>query len=143
MAQNPTKVLQKEITKAETAQKQQLKDAQKAEIKFLKAEGATKAELAAEKAANKTEFAGAKSLLATDGLQYVPQRAENGFITSDVGTYQDTYAGAIQPKIEQAIGLLSQYNIPVPGKLPYGMRPPTFDLVEPSLPNDTVTVPPE
>jgi hypothetical protein len=112
MAQNATKVLQKEIKKAETAQKQQLKDAQKAEIKFLKAEGATKSELAAEKAANKTEFAGAKSLLATDGLQYIPQRAENGFITSQIGTYQDTYAGAIQPKIEQAIGLLSQYNIP-------------------------------
>jgi hypothetical protein len=112
MAQDPTKVLQKEIKKAETAQKQQLKDAQKAEIKFLKAEGATKAEMAAEKAANKTEFTNAKSLLSTDGLQYIPQRAENGFITSQVGTYQDTYAGAIQPKIQQAIGLLDAYNIP-------------------------------
>lgn len=39
--------------------------------------------------------------------------------------------------------LLSQYNIPVPAKLPYGMRPPKYDLLEPSLPNDTVTVQPE
>jgi hypothetical protein len=41
MAKDPTKVLQKEIKKAETAQRKQLKDAQKAEIKFLKAEGAS------------------------------------------------------------------------------------------------------
>jgi hypothetical protein len=48
---------------------------------------------------------------------------------------------ATEPAVLQF--LLSQYNIPVPGKLPFGMRPPTFDLVEPSLPNDTVTVQPE
>jgi hypothetical protein len=35
MAQYPTKVLQKKLKQAETAQKQQLKYAQKAEIKFL------------------------------------------------------------------------------------------------------------
>jgi len=39
--------------------------------------------------------------------------------------------------------LLSQYNIPVPAKLPYGMQPPISDLVEPILPNDTVTIQPQ
>jgi len=112
MAKNPEKVLQKEIKKAETAQKQQLKDAQKAEIKFLKAEGATKAEIKAERKDNKVEYKDAKGVLAPTGLQYIPQRREDGFITSNVGTYQDTYAAAIQPKIEQAIGLLSEYRIP-------------------------------
>jgi hypothetical protein len=106
------KAAEKVIKKAETAQKQQLKDAQKAEIKFLKAEGASKEELKLEKASNKTEFADAKGLLSQGGLQYIPQRRQDGFITSNVGTYQDTYAAAIQPKIEQAIGLLNEYNIP-------------------------------
>lgn len=39
--------------------------------------------------------------------------------------------------------LLSQYNIPVPAKLPYAMQPPLSSLVSPFLPNDTVTVPSE
>lgn len=39
--------------------------------------------------------------------------------------------------------LLSQYNIPVPAKLPYAMQPPLFSLDSPFLPNDTVTVPSE
>lgn len=39
--------------------------------------------------------------------------------------------------------LLSQYNIPVPAKLPYGMQPVLTDLIAPFLPNDTVTVPPQ
>jgi hypothetical protein len=112
MAQNPTKVLQKEIKKAETAQKQQLKDAQKAEVKFLKAEGASKQEVNAEKKANTVEFKEAKTTLAPAGLQFIPQRRDDGFIVSNVGTYQDTYAPAIQPKIEQAISLLSDYSIP-------------------------------
>lgn len=37
--------------------------------------------------------------------------------------------------------LLSQYNIPVPPKLPYAL--PRTDLSPPSLPNDTITVQPE
>lgn len=37
--------------------------------------------------------------------------------------------------------LLSQYNIPVPAKLPYAMQPALSDLISPFLPNDTVTVP--
>src|SRR5258706_4352864 len=37
--------------------------------------------------------------------------------------------------------LLSQYNIPVPAKLPYSMQPAVQVLTSPSLPNDTVTVP--
>ncbi|MDO8755004.1 MAG: hypothetical protein Q7J80_13990 [Anaerolineales bacterium] len=39
--------------------------------------------------------------------------------------------------------LLSQYNIPVPAKLPYAMQPALSDLFAPFLPNDTVTVPPQ
>src|SRR5581483_6346731 len=38
--------------------------------------------------------------------------------------------------------LLSQYNIPVPAKLPYAMQPRLDALTAPSLPNDTVTVSP-
>jgi Flp pilus assembly protein CpaB len=37
--------------------------------------------------------------------------------------------------------LLSQYNIPVPAKLPYSMQPSGSNLVTPFLPNDTTTVP--
>lgn len=37
--------------------------------------------------------------------------------------------------------LLSQYNIPVPAKLPYGVQPALSTLTSPLLPNDTVTVP--
>lgn len=39
--------------------------------------------------------------------------------------------------------LLSQYNIPVPAKLPYAMQPALSTLVAPFLTNDTVTVPPQ
>jgi pilus assembly protein CpaB len=39
--------------------------------------------------------------------------------------------------------LLSQYNIPVPAKLPYAMQPRIDDLDFPFLPNDVVTIPPE
>ncbi len=37
--------------------------------------------------------------------------------------------------------LLSQYNIPVPAKLPYSMQPATSSLGAPSLPNDNVAPP--
>jgi len=39
--------------------------------------------------------------------------------------------------------ILSQYNIPVPAKLPYALNPRIDTLVAPSLPNDTVTVQPK
>ena len=39
--------------------------------------------------------------------------------------------------------LLSQYNIPVPAKLPYALHPALEALTSPSLPNDVVTVPAE
>ena len=39
--------------------------------------------------------------------------------------------------------LLSQYNIPVPVKLAYGMTPRIDFLALPFLPNDVITVPPE
>ena len=39
--------------------------------------------------------------------------------------------------------LLSQYNIPVPAKLPYAMQPSIGALTAPSLPNDAATVPAE
>jgi hypothetical protein len=39
--------------------------------------------------------------------------------------------------------LLSQYNIPIPAKLPYALEPRIDALVAPSLPNDVVTVPPQ
>ena len=38
--------------------------------------------------------------------------------------------------------LLSQYNIPVPAKLPYAMQPSVDELIQPFLPNDVITVPP-
>lgn len=37
--------------------------------------------------------------------------------------------------------LLSQYNIPVPAKLPYAMQPAITTLTSPVLPNDAVNVP--
>jgi Flp pilus assembly protein CpaB len=37
--------------------------------------------------------------------------------------------------------LLSQYNIPVPDKLPFAMEPRVDVLTQPSLPNDVVTAP--
>lgn len=39
--------------------------------------------------------------------------------------------------------LLSQYNIPVPAKLPYALQPRIDALSAPSLPNDTVTASPQ
>ena len=39
--------------------------------------------------------------------------------------------------------LLSQYNIPVPAKLPYAMEPRIDELFSPFLPGDVVTVAPE
>ena len=39
--------------------------------------------------------------------------------------------------------LLSQYNIPVPAKLPYAMQPRVDELISPFLPGDVVTVAPE
>jgi pilus assembly protein CpaB len=39
--------------------------------------------------------------------------------------------------------LLSQYNIPVPAKLPYAMQPRIDELISPFLPGDVVTVAPE
>jgi pilus assembly protein CpaB len=39
--------------------------------------------------------------------------------------------------------LLSQYNIPVPAKLPYAMQPSQSSLAAPSLPNDSVAPPAE
>lgn len=39
--------------------------------------------------------------------------------------------------------LLSQYNIPVPAKLPYAMHPALTNLISPSLPNDVVTEEPQ
>lgn len=38
--------------------------------------------------------------------------------------------------------LLSQYNIPVPAKLPYATQPRLDDLIPPSLPNDVIVVTP-
>jgi len=37
--------------------------------------------------------------------------------------------------------LLSQYNIPIPAKLPYALEPRINELTAPSLPNDVVAVP--
>jgi pilus assembly protein CpaB len=39
--------------------------------------------------------------------------------------------------------LLTQYNIPVPVKLPYGMEPRVDDLMPPELPNDAPPAPEE
>jgi Flp pilus assembly protein CpaB len=39
--------------------------------------------------------------------------------------------------------LLSQYNIPVPAKLPYAVQPRVDELISPFLPGDVVTVAPE
>jgi len=39
--------------------------------------------------------------------------------------------------------LLSQYNIPVPAKLPYAMHPALTTLSSPDLPNDTTTTEPQ
>lgn len=39
--------------------------------------------------------------------------------------------------------LLSQYNIPIPAKLPYGMVPRLDEITPPFMPNDVITVPPE
>ncbi|MBL8050419.1 MAG: hypothetical protein JNM46_04295, partial [Anaerolineales bacterium] len=39
--------------------------------------------------------------------------------------------------------LLSQYNIPVPAKLPYAMQPSLPALISPALPNDVPVAAPE
>ncbi len=39
--------------------------------------------------------------------------------------------------------LLSQYSFPIPAKLPYAIHPALSELVSPTLPNDTVNVPPQ
>ena len=51
-------------------------------------------------------------------------------------TRQSTEAATLQ-------FLLSQYNIPIPAKLPYALQPRIDALAAPSLPNDIVTVPPQ
>ena len=112
MATKEQKKAEKQIKQAEKQQVRQLQAAQKAEVKFLKAEGATKQEIKAEQQANKAELKDAKGILKPTGLQFIPQRRDDGFILSNVGTYQDTYAPAIQPKLEQAIGLLSELKVP-------------------------------
>jgi hypothetical protein len=38
--------------------------------------------------------------------------------------------------------LLTQYNIPVPAKLPYAVQPRLDTLLDPVLPDDTVVVAP-
>jgi len=49
---------------------------------------------------------------------------------------------APQPDAATLEYLLTQYNIPVPPKLPYSMQPRLDALVEPELPNDTTTTNP-
>ncbi len=39
--------------------------------------------------------------------------------------------------------ILSQYNFPVPAKLPFAVEPRVDELTLPPLPNDTITVPPQ
>jgi pilus assembly protein CpaB len=39
--------------------------------------------------------------------------------------------------------LLTQYNVPVPVKLPYGLEPRIDELASPQLPNDAVATPEE
>ena len=39
--------------------------------------------------------------------------------------------------------LLSQYNIPVPAKLPYAVEPRTDTITPPELPNDIIVVTPK
>lgn len=111
MAINAVKKAQKQIKAAESDQIRKLRDAGKAELKFLAAEGASKAEIAAERAANKIEVAAAKTAVAASGFQRIPQ-FDNGLILSDVGTYQNTYAPAIEEKIGIAANLLSEFGIP-------------------------------
>jgi hypothetical protein len=100
----------KQIKQKEARIVQTLRDAGKAEIKFLKVEGAPKSVIQAEQRANKTEVKDAKSLLKPVGEQTIPQLRQDGFIRSNVSAYQDL-ADVVLPKIEQAIGLLDELNI--------------------------------
>jgi pilus assembly protein CpaB len=52
---------------------------------------------------------------------------------NDQGTNAETEAATLQY-------LLSQYNIPVPAKLPYAVEPRTDTITPPELPNDKVVV---
>jgi pilus assembly protein CpaB len=55
---------------------------------------------------------------------------------NDVDNYPPTEAATLQY-------LLSQYNIPVPAKLPYSLEPRIDSLVPPYMPNDAVSSPPQ
>lgn len=50
----------------------------------------------------------------------------------------DLEAG-LQPDAAMLEYLLTQYNIPVPAKLPYSLEPRVDDIVAPELPNDAPT----
>lgn len=96
--------------------------------------------------------------------QVVPQSDQNPDIITLIVTPQDSitmsylvYSGAkITMTLRKAADearvateaatlqfLLSQYNIPVPAKLPYTMQPRIDELISPFLPGDVVTVSPE
>ena len=96
--------------------------------------------------------------------QVVPQTDQNPDIVTLVVTPQDSvtmsyliYSGAeitmtlrkgtdesrVATEAATLQFLLSQYNIPVPAKLPYAMQPRIDELISPFLPGDVVTVAPE
>lgn len=51
-------------------------------------------------------------------------------------------APASQPDAATLEYLLTQYNIPVPAKLPYSMQPRLDELIQPELPNDVIVAEP-
>ncbi|MEZ0395666.1 MAG: Flp pilus assembly protein CpaB [Anaerolineales bacterium] len=55
---------------------------------------------------------------------------------NDLGPYPQTESATLQY-------VLAQYSIAVPAKLPYATTPRLDELVQPSLPNDVIIVPPE
>ncbi len=46
-----------------------------------------------------------------------------------------------QPEAAMLEYLLTQYNIPIPAKLPYALEPRLDELTQPTLPNDAMTTP--
>lgn len=101
-------------TKAQKAEKQQLKSAQKAEIKALKYSGASKSGIKAEKQANKTEF---KSLLSAQksGTYTTPSSLVG--LRSEASTWGNSaYAPQVQNLLDSAAQNYIDYNIPTVSK---------------------------
>lgn len=105
MATREEKKAAKAERQAEKAELRQLEQAQRVEIKELKAAGATKDEIKAEKSSNRTETRTARDILSPDGRQTLLSEGQPVYaLTSSVGTYGNAaYADTVQNNINNVV----------------------------------------